>query len=138
MSQADTNTQQTDQQNTQASSPQDLAELRHQIDAVDAQIQTLINHRARLAIDVASIKKQSDESPVFYRPEREAQVLSNVMTRNTGPLPADKMARLFREIMSACLDLEAPQKIAYLGPAGTFTHAAAPVSYTHLRAHETS
>ncbi|OPH37224.1 prephenate dehydratase [Moraxella atlantae] len=125
MSQADTNTQQTDQQNTQASSPQDLAELRQQIDAVDAQIQTLINHRARLAIDVASIKKQSDESPVFYRPEREAQVLSNVMIRNTGPLPADKMARLFREIMSACLDLEAPQKIAYLGPAGTFTHAAA-------------
>ena len=35
------------------------------------------------------------------------------------------MARLFREIMSVCLDLEAPQTIAYLGPVGTFTHAAA-------------
>lgn len=103
----------------------DLALLRQKIDDVDEKIQALINERASYAIQVAKTKQNQEDNPIFYRPEREAQVLKNVMERNQGPLPAEKMARLFREIMSVCLDLEAPQKIAYLGPAGTFTHAAA-------------
>ena len=105
-----------------------LSELRDKIDNVDKQIQSLINERASYAIAVAKSKKDNEDNPIFYRPEREAQVLKAVMARNEamgGVMPADKMATLFREIMSVCLDLEAPQKIAYLGPAGTFTHAAA-------------
>ena len=65
------------------------------------------------------------ESVVFYRPEREAQVLRKVMERNKGPLPNESMARLFREIMSQCLALEEPLQVAYLGPEGTFTQQAA-------------
>lgn len=105
-----------------------LTELRDKIDNVDKQIQALINERARYAVAVAKAKKNNEDNPIFYRPEREAQVLKAVMERNEslgGVMPADKMAKLFREIMSVCLDLEAPQKIAYLGPIGTFTHAAA-------------
>lgn len=103
-----------------------IAQLRQQIDEIDANLQNLINARADLAKKIAVVKKNHEDHPIFYRPEREAQVLKAVMERNgTGAMPADKMARLFREIMSACLDLEAPQKVAYLGPAGTFTHAAA-------------
>ncbi|ELA08654.1 bifunctional prephenate dehydratase/chorismate mutase [Moraxella macacae 0408225] len=103
-----------------------LLQLRQQIDSVDKQIQALINERAGFAKQVAALKQQHEQNPIFYRPEREAQVLKAVMERNgAGAMPADKMARLFREIMSACLDLEAPQKVAYLGPVGTFTHAAA-------------
>lgn len=103
-----------------------LSSLRQKIDNVDEHIQRLINERASLAKQVAVAKKHHEHNPIFYRPEREAQVLKAVMARNEGgAMPSDKMARLFREIMSACLDLEAPQKVAYLGPAGTFTHAAA-------------
>ena len=107
-----------------------LDNIRQNIDAVDCEIQTLINNRAKLAQQVAAVKKNhtaADDSsdPIFYRPEREAQVLKAVMERNTGPIADEKMARLFREIMSVCLDLEAPQRIAFLGPVGTFTHAAA-------------
>ena len=113
-----------------------LNQLRQDIDAVDCEIQTLINDRAKLAQQVAIVKKdhvaenntpahKAKRNPVFYRPEREAQVLKAVMARNTGPIADEKMARLFREIMSVCLDLEAPQRIAFLGPVGTFTHAAA-------------
>lgn len=110
-----------------------LNQLRQDIDAVDCEIQTLINNRAKLAQQVAVVKKNHvansptapSTNPIFYRPEREAQVLKAVMTRNTGPIADEKMARLFREIMSVCLDLEAPQRIAFLGPVGTFTHAAA-------------
>ena len=102
-----------------------ISTLRNQIDNIDEQIQTLINQRAKIAQEVANVKKNHENDPIFYRPEREAQVLKAVMARNSGPLSGEKMARLFREIMSVCLELEAPQKVAFLGPIGTFTHAAA-------------
>ena len=103
----------------------EIKSYRNQIDSIDEQIQTLINERAKVAQKIAIAKKNHEDHPIFYRPEREAQVLKAVMARNEGPLSGEKMARLFREIMSVCLELEAPQKVAYLGPVGTFTHAAA-------------
>jgi len=85
-----------------------LDSLRAQIDDVDQQIQKLINQRARYAQQVADVKmaEKPGEKVVFYRPEREAQVLRRVMDRNEGPLNEETVARLFREIMSACLALE--------------------------------
>jgi chorismate mutase/prephenate dehydratase len=53
------------------------------------------------------------------------------MARNKGPVSNEEMARLFREIMSACLALEQPMKIAFLGPEGTFTQAAALKHFGH-------
>lgn len=109
-----------------------LEQVRQRIDALDEQIQALISERARCAQLVAEIKKAEDpQAAVFYRPEREAQVLQKVMARNQGPLHPEEMARLFREIMSACLALEQPMKIAFFGPAGTFTHAAALKHFGH-------
>ncbi len=107
-----------------------LKALRDQIDALDRQIQELISERARIAEEVASTK-QSVGDEVFYRAEREAQVLRGVMERNQGPLSNEEMARLFREIMSACLALERIMKIAFLGPEGTFTQAAALKHFGH-------
>lgn len=109
-----------------------LPELRQQIDQIDTQIHTLINQRATCAQQVAEVKKAQDPTiKSFFRPEREAQVLQMVMERNQGPLSAETVARLFREIMSACLALESPLHIAFLGPNGTFTHAAAIKHFGH-------
>ncbi len=108
-----------------------LAEIRQRIDALDEQIQTLISLRAEAAQEVARIKLKEDPDAHFYRPEREAQVLNRVMERNRGPLSDEVMARLFREIMSACLALEQPLNIAFLGPEGTFTQAAALKHFGH-------
>ncbi len=102
-----------------------LSGIRDQIDSIDRQIQTLINQRAECAQQVAEIKISAGETEHFYRPEREAQVLTEIKKRNKGPLGDDAMARLFREIMSSCLALERPIKVAFLGPAGTYNHAAA-------------
>lgn len=113
---------------------EELGKLRDEIDSVDQQIQHLVNQRARCAQKVAEVKEHFStpgESVVFYRPEREAQVLRRVMERNEGPLPAESVARLFREIMSQCLALEEPMKIAYLGPEGTFTQQAALKHFGH-------
>jgi chorismate mutase/prephenate dehydratase len=108
-----------------------LDALRGRIDAVDEQIQTLINRRAAVAREVAEVKTGQGETADFYRPDREAEVLRRISERNEGPLPAEEMVRLFREIMSACLALEKPLTVAFLGPEGTFTQAAALKHFGH-------
>lgn len=105
-----------------------LDELREKIDRIDHELVELISERAACAQAVGEVKKASgEENVVYYRPEREAQVLRKVMAYNEqhgGPLTNEEMARLFREIMSACLALEKPIKVSFLGPEGTFTQEA--------------
>lgn len=103
-----------------------LTKLRDRIDTIDAEILKLLNERARCALEVAHVKQKesSDVAPIYYRPEREAQVLRHIMEINEGPLTNEKVAQVYRQIMSACLALEQPLQIAYLGPEGTFTHLA--------------
>jgi chorismate mutase/prephenate dehydratase len=98
--------------------------LRDKIDSLDQQIMANISQRAQFAQEVAQVKKNLGDV-AYYRPEREAQVLRRVMESNTGPIDNEDMARLFRQIMSTCLALEQPIKVAFLGPEGTFTQEAA-------------
>jgi chorismate mutase/prephenate dehydratase len=113
-----------------AKPPARLEALRTRIDQLDEKIQTLISERAQCAQEIATTKQQAGEAN-FYRPEREVDVLRRVIARNRGPLNSEEMARLFREIMSACLALEMPMQIAFLGPEGTFTQAAALKHFGH-------
>ena len=101
-------------------SADELQRLRNSIDALDDRILEALNERAKLARAVGSLKVGQ-----AYRPEREAQVLARIKERNPGPLSAETVALLFREIMSACLALERPITVAYLGPKGTFSERAA-------------
>ena len=112
------------------SDDQALAEARQRIDTLDQQIQSLIAERAGVALDVAQIK-QAQQRTDFYRPEREADVLRRVAERNEGPLDNATITRLMREVMSACLALESPLKVAYLGPEGTYTQAAVYKHFGH-------
>ena len=107
-----------------AGHPLDLAHIRDSIDAVDARIHALLNERARFAQLVGISKTKSGKAVDFYRPERESDVLRKALKRNKGPLRDEEIARLFREIMSACLAQQEPLKVAFLGPEGTFTQAA--------------
>ncbi len=103
--------------------PQDLPGLRVRIDAVDRELLALINRRAALAQAVGEIKKK-EGSPVF-RPEREQQVIEGLKAVNPGPLRNENLAPIWRELMSACRALETPTRVAFLGPAGTFSEEAA-------------
>jgi chorismate mutase/prephenate dehydratase len=100
-----------------------LHSLREQIDTVDRELLALLNRRARIALEVGELKKR-EGSPAF-RPEREAQVIASLESANAGPLRDDSVAPIWREIMSACRALETPTRVAYLGPAGTFSEQAA-------------
>ncbi|MBT9476565.1 prephenate dehydratase [Polaromonas sp.] len=100
-----------------------LADLRVQIDALDNQLLTLLNQRALVAEQVGEVKKR--EGTPFFRPDRVAQVIEKIQQANKGPLKNEHVAAVWREIMSACLALESPVRVAYLGPAGTFSEEAA-------------
>ena len=97
-----------------------LSQYRARIDALDDAILKLINERASHARKIGEIKNGE-----VYRAEREAQILRRVRENNPGPLSADAIASLFREIMSVCLALEKPLSVSYLGPPGTFSQSAA-------------
>jgi chorismate mutase/prephenate dehydratase len=101
----------------------ELLALRDQIDALDAQLLTLLNQRAHVAEQVGEIKRR-DGTP-FFRPDRVAQVIAKIKAANPGPLKGEHVAAIWREIMSACLALESPQRVAVLGPFGTFCEQAA-------------
>jgi len=110
-----------------------LGELRERIDSIDDELLRLMSERAECAHTVAEVKQKAhpDEAVAFYRPEREARILRRIKEKNPGPLTDEEMARLFREVMSACLALEKPMTIAFLGPEGTFTQAAALKHFGH-------
>ncbi|GAA3997367.1 prephenate dehydratase [Comamonas faecalis] len=101
----------------------DLAQLRVQIDSIDQQLLQLLNARAHVAEQVGEIKKR--EGSPFFRPDRVAQVIEKITRANPGPLKDVHVSAIWREIMSACLALESPQRVAVLGPEGTFCEQAA-------------
>jgi chorismate mutase/prephenate dehydratase len=116
---------------TEAREPLDLSDMRSRIDAIDAEIQSRIAERARLAQEVGQAKNLEASTAEFYRPEREAEILRAVLERNHGPLRDEEVVRLFREIMSACLSQQEPLKIGFLGPAGTFSNQAVLKHFGH-------
>ena len=108
-----------------------LPQLRQKIDQIDQQILELLNQRANCAMEVAKTKIATGEKTTFYRPDREALVLRRIRELNPGPLSGDTTVSFFREIMSACLALEKPLEVAFLGPEGTFTQQAAFKHFGH-------
>jgi chorismate mutase/prephenate dehydratase len=98
----------------------EIVRHREAIDAVDREILERLNARARHAQAIGHLKGGT----LAYRPEREAQVLTRLARENRGPLTNEAVTGVFRQVMSACLALEQPLRVAYLGPAGTFSHAA--------------
>lgn len=110
-----------------------LDELRQAIDAADDEILALIHKRAQLASWVGEHKKNQQGLTPFYVPSREASIIRRLLAENnevaarnhSTRIPDEAIHGIFREIIGACLALEHPMTIAFLGPEGTFTHTAA-------------
>lgn len=114
-----------DQQRRGGEQADEIGALRLRIDGIDDQILTLISERARHAQAIGQLK---GDGPV-YRPDREARILDRLHAGNPGPLPAQAVTAVFRQIISACRALEQPLKVAYLGPEGTFSEQAALLQF---------
>ncbi len=104
-----------------------LKALRERIDSIDDAILQLVSERAGIAQQVGHTKRGEK----IYRPEREAQIVRRLREANPGPLSGDVIERLIREVISACRALEQTLRIAYLGPAGTFSQQAVNKHFGH-------
>jgi chorismate mutase/prephenate dehydratase len=102
-----------------------LDTLRAQIDHLDEQLVRLLNKRAELAIRVGHAKARRGKNSAKYAPEREKRIFQRLAHLNGGPLRPQHVRTIFREVISSCLALEQPLRIAYLGPAGTYSQQAA-------------
>ncbi len=100
-----------------------LKKHRHRIDDIDAQILELLSKRGHEVQAIGKIKQKAGGS--FHVPEREASLLKRLKKLNPGPYEYKAVEGIFREILSESLALEAPLKVAYLGPKATYTHLAA-------------
>jgi chorismate mutase/prephenate dehydratase len=114
-------------------SPADLVEVRHRIDSVDERLLALLAERADLVAIVADAKRESGTSTVD--PERENALLARLIERGAGRFPREAIVAVFREIMSASVSLQAQVRVAYLGPAGTFSHLAARTLFGYAPAY---
>ncbi len=109
------------------SAPSELGALRARIDSIDDALLKLVSERAGIAQQVG----RANNGEKIYRPEREAQIVRRLREANPGPLSSDSIERLIREIMSACRALEQTTRVAYLGPAGTFSQQAVHKHFGH-------
>lgn len=100
-----------------------LQQLRERIDAIDDQILDLLNQRAEVVVGVGKAKEVGDGT--FYVPSREKAIYERLTGVNRGPFPNEAVVKVFREIISASLNMEMPMQVAFLGPQSTFTHMAA-------------
>jgi len=100
-----------------------LDELRKNINNIDDELLVLLNKRMEFVKQVGHLK-QTDGSSI-YRPEREQQIIQRLASQNKGALTKNAIEALFMEIFAVSRNLELPEKIAYLGPEGSYTHQAA-------------
>ena len=104
--------------------PEDIQRYRKEIDRIDDEILRLLNERSKNVMEIGKLKKQSDREGNLHTPGREAEIVDRLMRQSRGPFPNEAIRPVYREIMSASLSLEGPQRVAYLGPRATFTHLA--------------
>ena len=107
--------------------PDPLDALRLKIDQLDQQIVELLNSRARVVVEIGKLK-QSQGAPI-YAPHREKAVLERVRLLNHGPLSDRCLDAVYREVMSGSFALEKPLRIGFLGPEGSFSHAASVAKF---------
>jgi chorismate mutase-like protein len=100
-----------------------LARLRREIDGIDSQIHDLLMRRTDLAVSVGEVKarlrpvgRSFADGATFIRPAREANILRRLVRRHRGPLPRPVIVRLWREIISALLQVEGPFAVAVFSP----------------------
>ena len=105
-------------------SKENLKKYRNKIDIIDNKLLKLMQTRADLAYKIGHIKTKLNPNSSLYKPDREAEVLRNILKENEGKITDNKVKVIFRELIAACLSLEEEIKICYLGPEGTHSEAA--------------
>jgi chorismate mutase/prephenate dehydratase len=104
-----------------------LDELRQEIAKLDLQLLSALDKRARTARRLGDLRKE--HAPQL--PLTDGASIQSLVARSNGDMPPEALREIFREIYSACLALELPVKIVYVGPEGGPGHAAAGGRFGH-------
>lgn len=82
----------------------ELEDWRRKIDEIDRQLVKLLNERSRCAVEIGHLKKKLNLAA--WQPDREAQILRNIVKSNPGPLDDAAVRRLFERIIDEARSLE--------------------------------
>src|SRR5262245_26772316 len=104
-----------------------LATLRSEIDRIDKELVTLLNHRAEIALQIGQVKQK--QGLEVWSSAREDEVISKALTTSRGPLPAETLRLIFRELMSGSRSLQRALRVAHLGPKYSYSHLAAVAKF---------
>jgi len=104
-----------------------IVDLRAKIDSIDSKILALINERMHLVKEIAEHKRRDGKA--IYIPEREKAIIERLIAENGGLLDKSSIEAIFLEIFAISRNYELPQRVALLGPQGSFTHQAAETKF---------
>jgi chorismate mutase/prephenate dehydratase len=104
-----------------------LASLRSEIDRVDKELVTLLNRRAEIALQIGQVKQK--QGLEIWSPAREDEVIARALAASRGPMPAETLRLIFRELMSSSRALQRPLRVAFLGPRYSYSHLASVAKF---------
>ncbi|HEY1679952.1 MAG TPA: chorismate mutase [Candidatus Sulfotelmatobacter sp.] len=97
----------------------DIEDWREKIDELDRKLVGLISERARAAVEIGKLKRNT--SMPIYEPDRERVVFENVQKANPGPLPGRDLVRIYERMIDVMRNIQKEEIVAKGGPAETGT-----------------
>ena len=110
-----------------------LSMLRGEIDRLDENLVGLLNKRADIVQQIGQVKH--DHGLEVWSAAREDEVISHALANSAGPLPAETLRVIFRELMSGSRAIQRTLHVAYLGPKYSYSHLAAVAKFGEAVVH---
>ena len=104
----------------------DIEDWRKKIDEMDRKLVALLSERAKAAIAIGKLKRET--SLPIYEPDRERTVFENVQGANKGPLPGRDLVRIYERIIDVMRNIQKEEIVPHAKPVETETELESDVN----------